>query len=199
MDSYSRIARLRFGDSDMEQELLSVTSGGLFKNGITRSDFPVSDESLPEKQAAVILKTFAFLSLLSQGHDLITPVILNADEQRYVDADEELRRKMEERARKRIGVAFDVGKGLQKEYDEAARRNGGVMPHTRRRHLRCANTGPGGRIKKFVWGQKVSLMQKQASSQRFLRFMGEESPDESDKLWRSISGQTSRSVCVLRY
>lgn len=183
MDSYSRIARLRFGDSDMEQELLSVTSGGLFKNGITRSDFPVSDESLPGKQAAVILKTFAFLSLLSQGHDLITPVILNADEQRYVDADEELRRKMEERARKRIGVAFDVGKGLQKEYDEAARRNGGVMPHTRRRHLRCANTGPGGTIKKFVW-VKECLVNAEAGkfSEIPTGFLGEESPDESDKL-----------------
>ena len=181
----------------MEQELLSVTSGGLFKNGITRSDFPVSDESLPEKQVAVILKTFAFLSLLSQGHDLITPVILNADEQRYVDADEELRRKMEERARKVL-----VPQGLTLARAENTTRQQDVMVAL------CLTQGVGTGVptlsrgeSRFVWVKECLVNAeagKFADSHGF-HVKNHQMNPTSYSSKRSVSGQTSRSICVLRY
>lgn len=97
------------------------------------------DLNAEDRQSGVrtkfVMRLYSFLSLLTQGNDLITPALLNRDADRYQSADEMARRKMEERASNLNGTGFNVGKELQKQTDQGER-----SPHYRRPHaaiIRC--------------------------------------------------------------
>jgi len=83
-----------------------------------------------------LIRLLAFIGLLSRGTDLITPAILSADREEYdATSDDSRKRWLEERAAKRLGRSFDVGRNLEVERQ--------ACPHWRMPHLALFHTGPG--------------------------------------------------------
>lgn len=83
-----------------------------------------------------LIRLLAFIGLLSRGTDLITPAILSADREEYdATSDDARKRWLEERAAKRLGRSFDVGRNLEVERQ--------ACPHWRMPHLALFHTGPG--------------------------------------------------------
>ena len=165
---------------------MAKSPGRVFVNTFTEAALEkhtlesIVEESPESKETAVLAKTYAFLSLLSQGHDLITPALLKADEGRYRETDDEiLKRKLEDRAKRQLGLAFDVGKALQEEYDQAVREGGDRAPHFRRRHLRLAHTGQGRKERSLVWVKEAKIG---FASKEFTEvptgFLGQETEEE---------------------
>lgn len=77
------------------------------------------------------------VSLLHQDKDCVSRVILERDLVKYdISDDDETRCWLEDRARKRIGNGFDVGRQLSES-------NGAVKPHYRNPHLALYWTGKG--------------------------------------------------------
>lgn len=117
--------------NDLSQEVIRDTVG-------TASHVLGEDgqmEGFPDK-TAFLIRLLAFIGLLSRGTDLITPAILSSDRQEYdTTSDENKKRWLEERARKKLGISFDVGRGL--EIERAS------CPHWRSPHLALFHTGPG--------------------------------------------------------
>jgi 5-methylcytosine-specific restriction endonuclease McrA len=94
-----------------------------------------ADESLTN-QSNFLIRLLAFIGLLARGTDLVTPAILASDRQEYdATSDEARKRWLEERARKRLGYSFDVGRKLELER--------AITPHWRAPHLALFHTGPG--------------------------------------------------------
>ena len=83
-----------------------------------------------------LIRLLAFIGLLARGTDLITPAILSSDREEY-DATSDAARKrwLEDRARKRLGRSFDVGRKLETERQ--------ACPHWRMPHLALFHTGLG--------------------------------------------------------
>lgn len=83
-----------------------------------------------------LIRLLAFIGLLARGTDLITPAILSSDREEY-DATSDAARKrwLEDRARKRLGLSFDVGRKLETQRQSC--------PHWRMPHLALFHTGPG--------------------------------------------------------
>ena len=180
---------LNIGNSNQKnktvEEIFALPEGdeGCFGHSVGNPDHNASD--LECKQNHFILKTYAFISLLSQGHDLITPAILEADKERYESTDEDqVRTYLQEKASKsREQRIYDVGRDLQIEYDEAKKRNGGVAPHTRCRHLQIYHTGKGRKIPKLIWA-KEALVNRAAKDFTNVPtdFMGDETKEELEVL-----------------
>lgn len=83
-----------------------------------------------------LIRLLAFIGLLARGTDLITPAILASDREEYdTTTDEARKRWLEERARKKLGPSFDVGRRWEVER--------ATSPHWRRPHLALFHTGPG--------------------------------------------------------
>lgn len=83
-----------------------------------------------------VIRLLAFIGLLARGTDLITPAILASDREEYdTTSDEARKRWLEERARKKLGASFDVGRRWEVER--------ATSPHWRRPHLALFHTGPG--------------------------------------------------------
>lgn len=83
-----------------------------------------------------LIRLLAFIGLLARGNDLITPAILSKDREEYdATSDEARKRWLEERAAKRQGRGFDIGRSL--EIEKA------TSPHWRQPHLALFHTGPG--------------------------------------------------------
>lgn len=94
-----------------------------------------ADESLTN-QSNFLIRLLAFIGLLARGTDLVTPAILASDREEYDNTCDEARRRwLEERARKRLGCSFDVGRKLEQER--------AITPHWRAPHLALFHTGPG--------------------------------------------------------
>lgn len=94
-----------------------------------------ADDSLTN-QSNFLIRLLAFIGLLARGTDLVTPAILASDRDEYDNTSDEARKRwLEERARKRLGLSFDVGRKL--EMDRA------ITPHWRAPHLALFHTGPG--------------------------------------------------------
>lgn len=94
-----------------------------------------ADESLTN-QSNFLVRLLAFIGLLARGTDLVTPAILASDREEYDNTCDEARRRwLEERARKRLGYSFDVGRKLEQER--------AITPHWRAPHLALFHTGPG--------------------------------------------------------
>ena len=87
------------------------------------------------------------MSLLDQGNDLITPVLLEADKDAYAQASESQRRFFEERAARKHGaVGWNLAGGAwHDDYDKGLRSPHYVMPF-----LRLQPHGPGSQLRKII-------------------------------------------------
>lgn len=84
----------------------------------------------------LVVRLVVLVGLLSHGNDFITPVILAKDRIKYESTDEsEVKRWIEERAVRRAGLGFDVGKKLELARDQS--------PHWRNPHFCLFWTGEG--------------------------------------------------------
>ena len=90
----------------------------------------------PDGTLDFLTKLVAFIGLLARGTDLITPAILSKDREEYdATSDAARRRWLEERAARRQGRGFDVGRSLEMERAKS--------PHWRCPHLALFHTGHG--------------------------------------------------------
>ena len=94
-----------------------------------------------------ILRVAAMVSLLDQGNDLITPVLLEGDKEAYATASESQRRFFEERAARKHGaIGWNLAGGSwHDDYDKGLRSPHYVMPF-----LRLQPHGPGGKLRKII-------------------------------------------------
>lgn len=117
--------------SDLKEEIISdslgITEKGFHENGAA---LQFTDKS------NFLIRLLAFIGLLARGTDLVTPAILASDREEYdATSDESRKRWIEERARKKLGTSFDVGRSLELERASS--------PHWRSPHLALFHTGEG--------------------------------------------------------
>lgn len=94
-------------------------------------------ESDPDGVIDFLTRMVVFIGLLARGNDLITPAILSKDRDEYdATSDEARKRWLEDRAARRQGRGFDIGRSLEIERASS--------PHWRCPHLALFHTGPGG-------------------------------------------------------
>ena len=118
----------------------------------------------------LMVRMMVFISLLSQGEDLITPVVLSKDRVKYESTeDPDVRQWIEERAARRAGRGFDVGKRLQFQKDES--------PHWRNPHLCLFWTGEG-RITPIIQMRSGSVVQRVSMADVPTGYMGPETSEE---------------------
>jgi hypothetical protein len=120
-------------------------------------------------RAEFLYRLAVFTSLLSKGQDLITPVVLAKDQEKYDAADENTRRWLEERAARIQGRGFDIGKQLEAERERS--------PHWRNPHLCLFWTGEG-RGKPLLKVRRGGVVIPKVLSEVPTGYMGPETPDE---------------------
>lgn len=108
-------------------------------------EFPSDKESFAREMGDIphshlhvdfIIRMLAFIGLVANGEDLITPAILASDREEYDSTSDESRRRwLEQRAVRRQGIGFDVGRCLETQRSSS--------PHWRSPHLALFHTGPG--------------------------------------------------------
>ncbi len=94
-------------------------------------------------KTADILKLVTTLCLLENDPTLIEPDVLDKDRGRYEFGDEETKRFIEERARRRGKIGYLIGGYME-------RGEAGMIPHYRRPHLQIYHTGKGRTIPRLV-------------------------------------------------
>lgn len=125
------------------------------------------------KALGLMVRLAVFVSLLSRGEDIITPVVLSKDQEKYDETeDSDVRHWLEEKAARRSGRGFDVGKKLQFEKD--------TSPHWRNPHLALFWTGPG-RTKPIIKMRSGALILKVSMAEVPTGFIGPET-DIDDEL-----------------
>jgi hypothetical protein len=117
-----------------------------------------------------LTKLVAFIGLLARGTDLITPAILSKDREEYDSTTDEARKKwLAERAARRQGRGFDVGRHMEIERASS--------PHWRCPHLALFHTGPGRTTPVLKVRSGCVVIPKDMSSVP-TGYMGQEQPDE---------------------
>ena len=123
-DSLLTVGHSIEGDAKVEEWLTNLQQHG---------------SNLPDYQHAaglLVVRLVVFISLLAKGDDLITPIVLAKDQDKYEAAtDEDIKRWLANRAARRGGRGFDVGKKLQFARE--------TSPHWRNPHLCLFWTGEG--------------------------------------------------------
>lgn len=131
--SYSPTKELR---EEVVSDSLVCSREGLLNLKIDHADWEHGDSSWFVDASNFLIRLLAFIGLLARGTDLITPAILASDREEYdTTTDEARKRWLEERARKKLGPSFDVGRRWEVER--------ATSPHWRRPHLALFHTGPG--------------------------------------------------------
>jgi hypothetical protein len=93
-----------------------------------------------------VVRLAAFVSMLDQGNDLLTPVILKRDENSYAEADAARRRFLEERAaRNNGGLGWHIGREMQSDHE-----NGLRSPHYVAPFLRMQPHGKDSALRKLI-------------------------------------------------
>ncbi len=117
-----------------------------------------------------LTKLVAFIGLLARGTDLITPAILSQDREEYDSTTDDARRRwLEDRAARRQGRGFDVGRSLEIERASS--------PHWRCPHLALFHTGPGRTTPVLKVRSGCVVIPKDMSNVP-TGYMGQEQPDE---------------------
>tara|TARA_R110000868_G_scaffold142432_1_gene359758 strand:- start:104 stop:1132 length:1029 start_codon:yes stop_codon:yes gene_type:complete len=114
---------------------------------------PTSYEGMqiPDDIMTKCVKLAITIRLLDDDPEIITPDVLTKDRHRMAEADEELKRTLIERARKKGKYAFVVGECIEK---------GETNPHYRRPHPALVWTSKGRVIPKIVW-RKGSVVHRE--------------------------------------
>jgi hypothetical protein len=123
---------------DIRDETVSDTVPVGFTDGFSDALFPDEkpEGARSKDESNFLVRLLAFIGLLARGTDLITPAILSADREEYDSTTDEARKRwLEDRAARRMGRGFDIGRSL--EIERAA------SPHWRSPHLALFHTGPG--------------------------------------------------------
>jgi len=118
-----------------------------------------------------VVQMMAFIGLLANGNDLITPAILSKDRNEYESTTDESRRKwLESRAARRQGRGFDIGRSMEIERASS--------PHWRSRHLALFHTGQGRTKPVLKWRSGCVVTPTDLSSVP-TGFLGKEKPGET--------------------
>ena len=137
------------------------------------------DEGVAKSQTDFIVHLLAFIGLLARGTDLITPAILSKDRAEYdATGDESRRRWLEQRAAKRLGGGFDIGRSLEIER--------ATSPHWRSPHLALFHTGPGRTVPMLKIRSGCVVIPKDMSSVP-TGYLGEEKPGEVPNDLKSVN------------
>ncbi len=142
------------------------------EKSVIRSDEEDAAGNLRDHEAFLV-KLLAFIGLLARGTDLITPAILAADREEYdATSDEARKRWLEQRAARRQGRGFDIGRSLEIER--------ATSPHWRSPHLALFHTGPGRTIPALKLRSGCVVIPKDMS-QVPTGYLGPESEGEEHK------------------
>lgn len=155
-----------YANGDVRDEFLSdsVANSGRWSGDATKH-VAASD------QINFLIRLLAFIGLLARGTDLITPAILSKDRSEYdATSDESRKRWLEQRAKKRLGEGFDIGRSLEIERASS--------PHWRSPHLALFHTGPGRTVPTLKMRSGCVVIPKDMSSVP-TGYLGEELPGES--------------------
>lgn len=107
-------------------------------------DLPIDDSyyegvQVPESVMTSCMRIAIALQLLEDNPEIIEPDVLSADRNRFTNADEELRKRLVDKARQRGKNGFRIGANLE------------VIPHYRRPHPAIVWTGTGKAIPKLIF------------------------------------------------
>ncbi len=137
------------------------------------NDFALNDWS-DEREAScdtpkaleLMVRIAVCVALLSRDEDLITPIILSKDQNRYDETDDtEVKKWLEERAAKKAGKGFDICKKIQLQKE--------LLPHWRNLHLALFWTGPG-RTQPIIKMRSGAIIQKVSISEVPTGYFGPE-------------------------
>ncbi len=93
---------------------------------------------VPDKLIMDCVRLCLTVCLLDNNPELVSPDILNKDHDKYINADENTRQKLIDKAKRRGKFGFVLGKNLE------------VIPHVRRPHPALVWTGTGRKIPKII-------------------------------------------------
>jgi len=120
----------------------------------------------------LMIRVCVFIGLLANDRDLITPVVLAKDRAKYDAADDpDAKKWLEDRAARKLGRGFDVGKKLQEQKEKS--------PHWRNPHLALFWTGPG-RTKPVIKMRSGAVVQRVSMAEVPTGYLGPERPDEDN-------------------
>jgi hypothetical protein len=116
------------------------------------------------------VRLFVFVGLLSHNDGLITPIVLAKDQERYTETDDpDVRKRSQDRAARRAGRGFDVGKSLQLEREQS--------PHWRNPHLCLFWTGTG-RTTPIIKMRSGAVIQRSSMAEVPTGYLGPEIENE---------------------
>jgi len=131
-----------------------------------------SSEQL-EAADAFLIRLVVFIGLLANGRDLITPIVLTKDREKYESTDAaDVKTWLEDRAARKMGRGFDVGRALEIERERS--------PHWRNPHLALFWTGPG-RATPIIKMRRGAVVQRVSMADVPTGYLGSET-DADDKL-----------------
>jgi hypothetical protein len=158
------------GDEETVEESLMRVRNTYEPTGPSSSyEGAVAAKELLRVRVEFLYRLAVFTSLLARGHDLITPIVLSKDQEKYDAADESTRRWIEERAARVQGRGFHIGKDLEAERERS--------PHWRNPHLCLFWTGEG-RGKPLLKLRRGGVVIPRALSEVPTGFLGAETPEE---------------------
>jgi hypothetical protein len=137
-----------------------------YRNSETWQPTERAHQNANTSAASLMVRLAVFIGLLSNDQDLITPVVLAKDRDRYESADDtQIKKWLEDRAARRLGRGYDFGKKLQVEKDSS--------PHWRNPHLALFWTGKG-RLKPVIKMRRGAVVQRVSMSEVPTGFIGPE-------------------------
>ena len=165
-------------------------------DGFSDSPIPEDRSTVANDQFPFLIRLLAFIGLLARGTDLITPAILSSDRDEYDGTSDEARKRwLENRAARRQGAGFDIGRAL--EVERAA------SPHWRSPHLALFHTGPG-RTTPVLKMRSGCVVIPRDMSHVPTGYLGDESQAECDcegggeKAWRTSVPHGTRMRILAR-
>jgi hypothetical protein len=164
-------------------------SGGLWvyvpskdlKEEVIKDSLAISNEEMQTSGVSLkftdktdfLIRLLAFIGLLARGTDLVTPAILASDRKEYDATSDECRKRwLEDRARRKLGMSFDVGRSLEIEKSST--------PHWRSPHLALFHTGPG-RQKPVLKVRSGCVVIPRDMSEVPTGYLGKETKEELDR------------------
>ena len=159
-----------FGRNDKVEDWLAYSES---RDETTNSPHEVRDFIANDRATTdLLVRLFVFVGLLSHDEDVITPIVLSKDQQRYDETDDQKVRKwLEDRAARRAGRGFDVGRTFQLEKEKS--------PHWRNPHLCLFWTEPG-RTKPVIKMRSGAVIQRVSMAEVPTGYLGPET-DEDDE------------------
>ena len=144
-----------------------------------------------EKMAVSLIRLVVFVGLLSREQDLITPIVLSKDQKRYSEAhDPDVKKWLEDRAARRAGRGFDVGKTLQLEKEKS--------PHWRNPHLCLFWTGAG-RTMPVIKMRSGAVIQRVSMAEVPTGYLGPETGEDDEPNDEKVPRESISRFSSLRY